>query len=339
MNAEPWHQLSGSTLTILKRADRPANDGPRNPETTPFMKSLPHHLIAILWASAALGAEPLPTQQIEGLQKAAEDFVNAYNQQDAKAIAALFTEEGEILSLSGDQLTSGRAEIQALYEEQFATSEFQIAIEADSVRLVAPNLAIEDGIYHLTPTTEENAPPRSFRYTAVLTSTEAGAWKIASSRTLKDVTEGAGHLAALAAVLKGEWTYLDPAGVRLDLAFGWDPTGNYLTGEMLTSTADGEPQAGSIRIAWDASKQHIRSWMFDAKGGFTHGVWIASETGWLVRSEGTTGDGEALSASQQLATEGSDTLVWNASQRIVDGQSLPDQTLRLVRPAPEPTDD
>jgi uncharacterized protein (TIGR02246 family) len=303
------------------------------------MKILARPLIALLWVSAALAAEPLPTPEIGGLQKAAEDFVSAYNQQDAKAIAALFTEEGEILSLAGNQLTSGRAEIQALYEELFATSEFQIAIEADSVRLVAPNLAIEDGIYHLTPTDEENAPPRSFRYTAVLTTTEPGAWKIASTRTLKDVTEGAGHLAALAAVLKGEWTYLDPTGVRLDLAFGWDPTGNYLTGEMLTTTADGEPQEGSIRIAWDASKQHIRSWMFDAKGGFTHGVWMASETGWLVRSEGTTGDGEALSASQQLTQEGSDTLIWSARQRVVDGQTLPDQTLRLVRPAPEPSAD
>jgi uncharacterized protein (TIGR02246 family) len=303
------------------------------------MKYLLCYLIAMFWANGTIAAEPLPTPQIDGLQKAAEDFVSAYNQQDAKAIAALFTEEGEILSLSGDQLTTGRTEIQSLYEELFDTSEFQIAIEADSVRLVAPNLAIEDGIYHLTPTAEENAPPRSFRYTSVLTSTESGAWKIASIRSLKDVTAGAGHLAALAAVLKGEWTYTDAEGVRLDLAFGWDPTGNYLIGGMLTTTADGAPQEGSIRIAWDASKQHIRSWMFDAKGGFTQGVWMASDSGWIVHSEGTTGDGEALSACQQVTTEGSDTLFWSASQRSVDGETLPDQTLRLVRPAPEPTAD
>lgn len=303
------------------------------------MKTFHRHLIALLLASAAFAAEPLPTPQIDGLQKTAENFVSAYNHQDAKAIAALFTEEGEILSLSGTQLTSGRTEIQAFYEELFAASAYHIAIEADSVRLLAPNLAIEDGIYHLTSTAEENAPPRSFSYTAVLTSTAAGVWQIASTRTLKDVTEGAGHLAALAAVLRGEWTYIDPAGVRLDLAFGWDPSGNYLTGGMLTTTADGEPQEGSIRIAWDASKQQIRSWIFDAKGGFTHGIWTASETGWLVRSAGTTSDGEALSASQQLTTEGSGTLLWSASQRIADGQALPDQTLRLVRPAPEPSDD
>jgi hypothetical protein len=105
---------------------------------------------------------------------------------------------------------------------------------------------------------------------------------------------------------------------------------------MLTTTADGEPQEGSIRIAWDVSKQQILSWMFDAKGGFTHGVWTPNDQGWIVRSAGTTGDGEALAASQQLTTAGPDTLLWAASGRVVDGQSLPDQALRIVRQAPEP---
>ena len=80
--------------------------------------------------------------------------------------------------------------------------------------------------------------------TAVLIRETSGAWRIASTRSLKDVTEAAGHLAALADALKGEWTHREPEGVRLDLAFGWDSTGTYITGEMLTTTADAEPQDG-----------------------------------------------------------------------------------------------
>jgi hypothetical protein len=79
--------------------------------------------------------------------------------------------------------------------------------------------------------------------------------------------------------------------------------------------------------------------MFDAEGGFTHGVWTPTDKGWLIRSEGTTADGETLSACQQLTTEGGDTLLWAASQRIVDGENLPDKTLRIVRQAPEPSED
>lgn len=280
-----------------------------------------------------------PSPEIAGLQKAAADFVIAYNKQDATAIAALFTAEGEMTDLTGVELTTGRSEIEALYKEIFASDPLQIAIEVGSVRLVAPNLAIEDGTFHLTPADDETAPPRSTTYTAVLMKDPAGAWQIASSRSLKDVTESAGRLATLAAVLKGEWTYRDSDGVRLDLAFGWDATGSYLSGEMLTTTADSEPMEGTIRISWDASKQQIVSWMFDVDGGFNHGLWTPTDEGWLIRSEGATADGETVTSSQQVTPEGGDTLIWAASQRIIDGEAAPDKALRIVRQAPEPGED
>lgn len=277
-----------------------------------------------------------PTPEIAGLQKAASDFVIAYNNKDAAAIAALFTEDGEMADLTGGELTSGRGEIKARYEEVFANDPPQMSIEVDSVRLVAPNLAIEDGTFHLTPATDGDASPRSTSYTAVLMKNSGGLWQIASTRRLKDVTEAAGQLADLADALKGEWTYTNPEGVRLDLAFGWDASGKFLSGEMLTTTADAEPQDGSIRIGWDASKKQLVSWMFDAAGGFTHGVWTPDEDGWLIRSEGTTADGETLNASQQLTPEGMNTLIWAATNRVIDGEKQPDKTLRLVRQAPEP---
>jgi len=40
----------------------------------------------------------------------------------------------------------------------------QMAVEVESVRLVAPNLAIEDGAAHFTPGDDEEAPTRSVTY-------------------------------------------------------------------------------------------------------------------------------------------------------------------------------
>jgi uncharacterized protein (TIGR02246 family) len=288
--------------------------------------------------STGLRAEEA-SPEIAGLEKAAAGFVAAYNNRDSAALANLFTESGEMTNLTGTNLTTGREQIQARYEEIFAEKPLQIAIEVDSVRLVAPGVAIEDGTYHLTPADDENAPPKSIEYTAVLTKSEGGEWRIASTRSLRDVTEAAGRLAPLADVLKGEWTYTSPEGVRVDLAFGWDSTGKYLSGEILTTTADAEPQEGTIRIAWDASKEQIVSWMFDAAGGFTHGVWTAVGDGWLIQSEGTTADGESLSASQKLSAENKDTIIWAVTQRVIDDKSAPDMTLRMVRQAPEPSEE
>jgi uncharacterized protein (TIGR02246 family) len=299
-------------------------------------RSIPTAFMLVLAILPALRAEEEPTPEIAGLQQAAGNFVTAYNQRDAAALAKLFTEDGEIADLTGAEITTGREQIQARYEEVFADDPPQMAIEVDSVRLVAPNLAIEDGTFHLTPAEDESAPPTSTSYTAVLMKNGEGLWQIASTRRLKDVTEAAGRLADLAEVLKGEWTYTSAEGVRLDLAFGWDASGKFLSGEMLTTTADAEPQAGSIRIGWDPSKKQHVSWMFDAAGGFTHGAWTPDEDGWLIRSEGTTADGETLIASQQLTPEGKDTLIWAATNRVIDGEKQPDKTLRLVRQAPEP---
>jgi hypothetical protein len=201
---------------------------------------------------------------------------------------------------------------------------------------VAPNLAIEDGTFHLTPAGDVNAPPHSTRYTAILMKNDQGIWEIASTRDLGDATDAAGQLADLEAVLKGEWTSRSSDGVQLDLAIGWDPTGKFLLGETLATTADSEPQPGSMRIGWNAVKKCIVSWIFDADGGVVQGFWTPTEDGWMVRSEGTTAEGETLTVNQELTAEDKDTLIWAATNRVLDGVKQPNTKLRIVRQAPEP---
>ena len=290
--------------------------------------------LALACALQVRAEEPAP--EMAGLQKAAADFVTAYNNKDSDAIAALFTEDGEMTDITGKDLTSGREQIKGRYEEIFSGDSAAMAIEVDSVRIVAPNLAIEDGTVHLTPSGDENAPPRSTTYTAVLAKNATGAWQIASTRSLSDATDATGQLADLAEVIKGEWTSRSSDGVQLDIAFGWDPTGKFLAGETLTTTADTEPQSGNIRIGWNAARKSIVSWIFDSKGGATQGVWTPTAEGWMIRAEGTTADGETITASQELTTEGNDTLIWAATNRVVDGEKQPDTTLRIVRQAPGP---
>ena len=291
-------------------------------------------LLALL-AASGLRAQEEPSPEIAGLQQAAADFVLAYNAKDAAAIAALFTENGEMADLRAEDTTTGRAGIQARYAEIFAAGDTPaVAVEVDSVRLVGKDLAIEDGTVHFTPP-GENAPAKSTAYTAVLQKNEAGAWQIASTRALADTTGAAGQLAELASALKGDWTAMRD-GLRLDLAFGWDGSGNFLAGEMLATTADGDPQTTTMRLGWDAARKAITWWSFDDDGGFAKGDWTATDDGWLIRTEGSTADGESTSASQSLVPEGKDTLLWTAKDRLVDGEKLPDVELRLVRRAPEP---
>jgi len=278
-------------------------------------------------------AEPSP--EIAGLRQTATDFVAAYNKKDAAAITALFAENGEITDLTGDNTTSGRAAIKARYEALFADKEAaEIAVEVESVRLVTPTVAIEDGTYHLDLPGDDE-PVRSITYTAVMVKGNAGKWEIASTRSLKDVTDAAGQLAPFAAALKGDWT-CQKDGVRMDFAFGWDESGKFLTGEMLLTKPDIDPQTTTMRIGWDGARKTITWWTFDSEGGFAKGNWTPTDGGWLLRNEGTTADGEATSGNGSLVRDGKDTLIWKATNRLVDGEELPDNELRLVRRAPEP---
>ena len=299
----------------------------------------PHCLSAtfalVLIPLSGLRAQEEVSPEIAGLQKAASDFVTAYNKRDAAAVAALFAEKGEITDLTGADTTTGREAIKARYEGVFADKTGpEIAVEVDSVRLLSPAVAVEDGTFHLTIKDEDEAV-KSFTYTAVLLKNAAGVWEIGSSRTLKEVTDSAGQLAELAAAIKGDWT-CHKDDVRMDFAFGWDPNGKFITGEALTTAPGAEPQTTTIRFGWDGARSTITWWTFDSKGGFSKGDWTQSESGWSLRNGGTTADGEVTSSDGHLSFEGKDTILWKATERIVDGEELPDNELRIVRQAPEP---
>lgn len=290
--------------------------------------------VALLACSSINAEEASPS--ITGLAEAASRFVIAYNDKDSSAIAELFTKDGEISDRSGRDLTSGREAIKARYDELFTEENPPgLAIEVDSVRLVAPNLAIEDGTAHITPP-EEGAPPRSINYTAVLLKSDAGVWEIASTRDLSDVTDAAGELFELSNAFNGDWTsQIDD--VRLDLAISWEDSGKFLVGEMLIVTPDAKPQTGSIRIGWNAARESIASWMFDSRGGSRQSLWTATDDGWLIRTEGTTADGETVTSNQTLVPDGENTLIWSVTNKVIDGETQPDGEIRLVRRPPVPS--
>ena len=62
-----------------------------------------------LSARPAPAAEPLDKAKEEAaLQKNAEAFVEAFNKGDAKAVAAFFTEDGDIIDQDGRQIKAAR---------------------------------------------------------------------------------------------------------------------------------------------------------------------------------------------------------------------------------------
>ena len=81
----------------------------------------------------------------------------------------------------------------------------------------------------------------------------------------------------------GDWTD-QSEGVRVDMKVRWSPSETFLL-RQFTIVRDGEEErTGTQIIGWDPRAQHIRSWMFDADGGFGDGVW-SEERKRVVREE------------------------------------------------------
>src|SRR4051812_43468897 len=112
---------------------------------------------------------PLPaaahmTAEEQAIRKAAEKFVSAYDRGDATAVAAHWTEDGEYTI--GQQSVKGRDAIAKLYAEFLhAHPGSKMDVKIDSIRVVAPTVAIEQGTASVS--NSANGPGSASSYSAV----------------------------------------------------------------------------------------------------------------------------------------------------------------------------
>lgn len=271
--------------------------------------------------------------KLEKLASSATAFVEAYNQGDAAGLAALFLPDGEITLADGD-VVSGREEIEAFYDEVFAGEDDpQAALEAGAVRFVTPTIAIEDGTFHVTAPTGEVA---SHNYTAIQVQQDDGSWLTASVRdSLEDTAPPSEKMLALE-WLVGDWE-VERDGVTTWLAFDWSESGPFIDGRALTEEPGEASTAATWRIGWDARREGYVSWGFDALGGFNRSEWTATDTGWLLRTQGVTADGEDNRSTQMLEpSESGESIDWTKRDQVIGGELQPDLKVTIVRRPPAP---
>jgi uncharacterized protein (TIGR02246 family) len=108
-------------------------------------------------------------------------YVDAREKRDPALIAALFTEDADQFTTSGDW-RRGRDNVVrgGLASSQNNPGTRQISVEA--VRLLAPGVAIADGRYEIRG--QDGGDPRRMWTTFVLMRNSAGVWRIAAIRNM-----------------------------------------------------------------------------------------------------------------------------------------------------------
>ena len=269
-------------------------------------------------------AKAAPSVDEAAIRKSASNFADAYNRGDAKAIAAMYTENGESRDADGETL-QGRAEIEKAYAEVFkANPGAKVELLVKSIRFPARDLAVEEGLVRLTPDTK--TMPTTTSYVAVH-SREGGPWKVALS---SEAGVGLDRLDDLE-WLVGSWTAKTEFG-DVKFTFAKEPKKPVMTASFTRSVAGKEPFTGTIRIAFDPETEKIRSWGFEDDGAHSQALWTNDGKSWLIECRGVTGNGTPFSDVVILQRPVEGAITWRTVDRVLGDDRLPDtKPMRLVR--------
>ena len=268
----------------------------------------------------------------DAMQHASDATVKAFNAADSAALGAMFVESGEFVDESG-AVHAGRKAITDLFSrffEKYPQAVLEMAVT--SVRPVGDAIAVEEGERRITTADGESA---QMRYAAVRMK-QGDTWPIASYREFSDepLPTPREVLQSLSWIV-GDWIDEGQEG-RTAISYRWSEDGNFLIGDYTMSAAGAGESKSTQRIGWDPVNGRLRSWTFDADGGYTEGHWDATDDGWIVKSEATMPDGTTGSATLMIAVKDADHFVVRGTDRIVGGVEEPDFELTIARKGPQP---
>ncbi len=263
-------------------------------------------------------AQPAKADGAEaGIKKITAEYAKAFNAADAKAAAALWTDEGEYVG-ADDETVTGRAAIEKSLAELFKEHpKATVDVRVESVRLIGRGTASAEGVVRLTlPGTD---PVIESRYSA-LHVLEDGVWHAASVREwvpdpATEVTPQ--HLEWLV----GDWTAKGEGG-ELKLTYAWDENKVFINGKY-TITKDGKTVSSGTQVIGRNPAGGLRSWMFDSSGTTSDAVWVRDDKRWINDATGVLPDGTEISSVNVLIPLGTDSFTWQTTDRETDGVSLP----------------
>jgi uncharacterized protein (TIGR02246 family) len=272
--------------------------------------------------ASAVGAEADGQAADEtAIRKAVESYVAAFNQGDAKALAAMWSREAVYTNpLSGEQVV-GREAVEKQFAGIFAEAKgAKLEAKTESVQFVSPNVAVEHGTAKVT---RSDQAPEESDYTAVYVKRE-GQWLL-DRVTEEDVPAPVpSHYEQLKELewMIGKWVDQDDQATVVTEC-NWAKNNNFLTRSFTIQIRDRIDMAGMQIIGWDPAAKQIRSWVFDSDGGFGQATWKKKGNRWYIQQSGVLPDGRKSSAVNIITCVDNNTCTLQSVNRTLDGELLP----------------
>jgi len=267
------------------------------------------------------------------IRATADAFVKAFDRGDAKAVAALWTEDGTMADDRGE-IFKGRKAIEDQYAAFFkAYPGAKMEVTIKSIDFPTPSMAVEDGTAQVVD--HPAGPPVASRYTAVHV-LENGKWLMATVReTAIPLASNFSRLEDLGWLI-GTWESKGE-GPTMRATFRWIANKSFIERDY-TVREDGIQTASGVQIiGWDPQAGRVRSWSFDATGGYGSSLWTPTPEGLHGESTGVLPDGTPTSSQALLirAPGENDVFGWRSFDRSVGDAALPDTAEVVLDRVPE----
>ena len=262
------------------------------------------------------------------IDKLIKDMIQAFNNRDAAAIAANWTQEGEYIRNDGEPIR-GRAEIQKGYAEFFKTlkGKPKLEIQTDGLRFPSADTAVSEVTLRL-----KNDDGRNRRVQTANTSLvrEGGQWKVAIVQEW-DRDNGLDVSLKELEWLIGTWQ-VATKDREVTTTYEWDENKVFIRGKFTVKEGGKVIESGTQMIGKDNAEGVIRSWVFQSDGGFGGGLWTREGKKWTVDIHGVTPDGRELTATVIYIRVDANTFTWQSVNQAVDGEPIADtQPIKVTK--------
>ena len=256
-----------------------------------------------------------------------DDYIRAYTAADAGALAAMWTEDGLFTDSSGN-IHKGRPGIEDYFKQGFAKSRNNsgatLEVSDLSFKFPAPGVAIEEGTTRVKGGPDDGSLGRYL----VVHVKQNGQWLMQSAAETACRQERPANNLKDLDWLVGSWSCKSDKGT-LHMRADWSKNKTFMVCRYFGGEANPSIEELEI-IGWDPVRSIIRTWHFDARGGFGNGRFLNNGKRWDERASGIEADGTADSGIYTLTNVDNNTFTWQSSRRFVAGHRLPDAGVMTI---------
>lgn len=263
-------------------------------------------------------AAAVPGEQ-EAIHQRLTSYLEAFNKQDAMAVAAFWSPDCVSIAEDSGQRLEGREALQQHFAAFFKESPgARLAGQITDLQMVRPDVAVIEG---RTTLAVGDAEPVVSVFATTLVK-EGKEWLISNSRE-RDLPAPTSPHEALQDL---EWlvgTWQDQAeDLQVVTTVRWSPNRTFLIRSFTARVAEEERQGTQI-IGWDPLNRQIRTWIFHSDGSFGQGTISRHDDAWMLKMSQTLSDGRTAAGTQVITRVDDDTITVQVIGETVNGELRP----------------